>query len=367
MEEHKHWFLNVPGSVWLTGFIILMIGIVLIFISAVAKRQGERGEERRGRTIALLSRHPYVTEAMRDIGLSFIVALIVTLIYEVHTRTVFDHENMEGILNTIMSSSISPNTWKTVNSHILQKGVIRRDPEIYLWLKPCQQPDTCDPCVAELVMDYSYNLYSLKYDETPFTIQHSLDRYLVREVNGQPLPRFDWAVVGEQTFEHQNAQDEHFKENEKEVMFVCDIKLAPRNDKDPKLVHVHTRRRILMTVPGEYSLMMPDLTEGAFRVHFSETPPGLTGAVKTWWKALDFKPLSHYWLFEGVMLPGQGFAIQYSKEGKATPAPSTVPAPSVTPTPSPTPLPAPSPDASEIGKRGRRAVGRRRRPARVRR
>lgn len=250
--------------------------------------------------------HSLRHEVARDIGIAFLVAAMVTVVYEWKTRFLFETEKMEGLLNAVMSANISPNVWKRVNKEVLQRGVIRKDIELRLKVEQIQQSCTPSVCQGILTLEYGYYLYPLRYEESSIPLQHSLNHYMQNETRSD-LPKFDQIIVGEK--EYTPAELEEFNNNKK---FVAEINLPVKDDQNPHPLKVITVREEIVNMPGQYTLIMPELAE-TINIHMDELPEGISAHVETWWEPLKFNRKGNHWSFTGVMLPGQGFTIQFKR------------------------------------------------------
>src|SRR5258708_4641315 len=81
---------EVPLPVLAFLVIAIIVGVILIRISLLLKtRRKKRGEETGA-----------ISELMRDVGIAFLVSVLVTALIELHVRTITDNHRLGAILNT---------------------------------------------------------------------------------------------------------------------------------------------------------------------------------------------------------------------------------------------------------------------------
>src|SRR5947209_5240957 len=97
------------GVFWMTIFIGL-IGVGLVLYAATQ-----------------LPRETIRRDIVRDLGIALLIAAIVSIAYELNTRSILDVERLEGVLKTVLASNVPPNVWHQVNDEILQRHVIRKN------------------------------------------------------------------------------------------------------------------------------------------------------------------------------------------------------------------------------------------------
>jgi hypothetical protein len=277
--------LNVSPAVWLTVG-IAVLGIVLLIISA----KWSSGK---------------VGDVLRDIGIAFLVAAVVSSVYELHTRSILDLAKIEGVLKTVLASNIPEDAWEHVNSEILQRNVIRKNFVIRLRLR--QDPDLPGTQLV-LWMENDYDLHGLKSEPSRFQLQAAVDKEMWNE--SKNLPRFESVSVGTTTLQG----DELFKHVDSEGVFtLSDVGLDPKGGQP---VHVVIKRSEITNRPGTYHLIFPELTQG-ISVHIDDLPPDVEADLKIWsnkgYSALQ--PAGDgIWYFNSVMLPGQSLAFRFKNK-----------------------------------------------------
>jgi hypothetical protein len=295
----------------LTG-ISVVVGVVLLVLSFRVNKWN--------RTSLIGIPKDLLSEILRDMGVAFFVAVIVTGVYELHVRQVLDTEKLEGVLSTVLKYNIPPNVWDEVSGHVLDSKVIRRNVAIDFEIRP---DSSLPPSKAYLIMTYSYDLYSLSSNSTDIRVQHKFvsDYHnLARWEDGQ-IKDSQGNIVAE------------LKPGEEQEPFLKTIHLEPAYDFrrqsinggfiDASAVHVTTRRREITNLPGIYPLGIPVLMEGTREapIRVSVTIPAsveIEPTIDTQWEVHTFSTKGrqgnkYMWNYVGVLLPGQGFDVSISQ------------------------------------------------------
>src|ERR1043166_4443651 len=72
----------------------------------------------------------------RDLGITCLMSVIVTMTYEVYIRKRVDLEKIQSVLSTVAGSNIPPRVWDSIRSDLLSRKLIRLRSEVRLWLRP---------------------------------------------------------------------------------------------------------------------------------------------------------------------------------------------------------------------------------------
>jgi hypothetical protein len=236
-------------------------------------------------------------DVVRDLGLALLIAAIVSTLYELNSRTVFDLDRLEGVLKTVLASNVPPSVWDQVNREILQRQVIRKNVDFRVTL-------TSDVNLPEpqkvLKITFAYDLYSLGPTKIKYTLTNELGSV------GSPqkkLPRFESATIGNTVYQGESL----IKLINDRTLTIKDIEIRPT---DP--VHIEVVRSEIIYTPGNYDIAMSELTD-SIRVHI-DSGGILRGDVKIWSDkaSATLSPAGDMWFFNGVMFPGQRISIRFT-------------------------------------------------------
>jgi hypothetical protein len=299
-------FLEIPAYAWFGLIGAFLFGLLFLAIAHRLKNAG------------------FWKELLRDVGIGFLVAAVVTAVYEYSTRATERHERDRDVVDRTMESLVPRVVWYEIKDQILSKRAFRRN--VDLDLKISRLPNG----QAVLHMKYGYDLYGLTAGEPPI-VEHELDNIMW---NPQlELPRFESVVVqgpgpnDSKTYVGKELQQLH--------VALGKIRLDGRSRVPLPLptsgghVRIITERRELMYVPGSYYLILPELTvrdDGntpTVTVEISEIPPDLAAEVTTYHAQHDFTkpdPKKNVWTFDGTLLAGQGFVITLRPRASGTSA-----------------------------------------------
>jgi hypothetical protein len=304
-------FIDILHSIWFLSIIPLIIGSYFIYLAAKTKKPNQ---------------HSFKSELLRDVGIAFIVAVIVGSMYELRMRAFLDTEKMEDVLSTVLKYNVPKSVWDEVQKNALRRDLIRRNVEIEFEVKP---DESLPPNLAFLRIKYSYDLYRLKSNSADIEVQHKV----VNDYNG--LARFEHILItdskGKTLDEYTRANDQ-----EKKKKYIANIHLEPgynyKEDKfyDDKAVHVVNERYEIINLPGIYSLGIPELVEGTQEkpIKVSVKVPdnlGIIPNIDTQWSQHTFDSEGkqgdmYVWTYNGVLLPGQFFDVLVSQPVTSTSA-----------------------------------------------
>ena len=322
--------LGIPGDVWKSSIIAFGVGVLILLIP--------HGVEYSECLKAFLGEGLHWKEIVRDIGIAFLVAGIVSFMYEWSTRVTAEHHKMTSVVQTVMSSFVPEDVWNEVNSEILHRMVARRNLDIQLTLYrsgklPTGEPITLPSTQAVLSTKVSYELYGLVTGSYRSDVTH----YLEWEMRNEDidLPRFIRVSVtpaeSGTSIEYIDDKLDEIYDKKAGCIRLADkhsIKLLPITENKPAKIIIE--RYELINTPGLYTMVMPEMViPPPNQPGESETRPtisiavlegsqteGLRIDVYTWFSSpkREFKRASaSEWRFNGVMLPGQGFSVVFSR------------------------------------------------------
>jgi len=104
--------LGPPQSIWGYAGIAALIGLVLLLITIIARKPDYRLGWR---------------ELVRDIGIGFLVAAVVSVVYESSTRSVSEKERGVDIVDNLLSTFLGEDVWREIRSEVVRTPVLRRN------------------------------------------------------------------------------------------------------------------------------------------------------------------------------------------------------------------------------------------------
>lgn len=299
----KLW-IGIPRDVWIVSILAAVVGVVLL---ASSQR---------------LRNHKFSKELLRDVGIAFLVAGIISFCYEWITesaaerrRAVVQNTKMADTLYTILKYNIPPKVWKEVDESVYHGEAIRRNVNIVFRL----HADPRLPAgLAALDMKYTYSLYGLKSSSSDVDIEHDV----VEHKEYGDLPSFKYVSIsrfdGTRIIE---LDGDALKQQGMLKTFKDTVHLEPgysfNGDQfdDSKAVQVITDRVEVINVPGSYSVGIPVIIEGPITISL-EVPKemNIQPQVETQWARHTFDRTKrengdYAWTFAGILLPGQTFNI----------------------------------------------------------
>jgi hypothetical protein len=286
----------------LVALVVLGIGIVVLLLARRAKEES------------------LLQDLLRDIGIAFIVAVVVTVVYEHSTRSI---EEREAYLRG-MTEFVPKSVWEDVKEEVLHRQRMRRNVEIEFKISRKARLSTgtyisAPPGQVILWMKYGYDLYAIGPGAASERVQHQLGYEMWNP--DLEIPRFEKV-----TLIRDNGQKEDLWEGERLKRIIQDwsIILAPDIVQLPAArlhqpVRIVSERYELMCAPGSYNLVMPELTVRAdgsnvptIKVAVTELPPDLEFRLDTFYAEHKFDPAGssdNSWVYTNVVLPGQGFSL----------------------------------------------------------
>lgn len=305
---------KIPIKVWKSFFFATLIGVsILTFIHL---------------HIVEIYLSQSLQEIFRDIGISFIVAGLISLIYEWSTRTAEKLGEMRTIVETFLKTFIPDKIWKEIENEVLLRKVFRSNlkMEIEIFeseIKIGQDNISIPTGKAVIKTKVNYDLYSVSSFDDKIKIRHFLDWHMRNdEMN---LPRFTSMKINdgsERLFTDENLTN------------LFDSKLGcltieinePKFSKD-KGISIGVERYELVNIPGLYTLVMPEMVIPSDDINSSisisfindeNIRKDLNITINNWFNSVGHNFLKtgqkYEWKFNKVMLPGQGFSIVFSNQ-----------------------------------------------------
>lgn len=254
-----------------------------------------------GLAYLLKNKSEFAHEVARDVAIAFVVALVVTAIYEVYARRRYERTKFISALQLIMDEVVHPRVWEAVRNQIIERTVIRENNQITLSLEETQGLGNSQ---MVLCIDYNYELRSLRSKSVPFEIHHYLDDHIECAKNN--LPKFERVEIGTR-----NYSGGKLKEKIKNGVFSVGVALEPRYKGS---IPVRTKRREITYVPGSYNLVMNELCAGV-RINLEKIPAGIEAYVRGPYVSNPIPLQVGPTLFQDrILLPGQGFEFRFTSQ-----------------------------------------------------
>lgn len=292
-----------------------------------------------------------IFKTFREIGTAFLIAAIVSYVYENSTRGIAkreeeiaqDQRNVQT-LNDVFKVFVGEPVWGAFKELVVGAPFLRKN--IQFRLKVLRDFPLKDNTMlsqpqhrAVLLLEYDYDLYPLASNSWDAPLQHALDIDMRDEKLG--LPRFESVtIMKSSTWKPQKREYER-----EELSGLVDetgsikiplesalkntVDLPSPGDKIP--LRVLTQRYEIINIPGSYRIVMPvlaaktDVGSHTIAIAIDELPRNLEVDVNTYYEGLKFhrdNSTPNLWTFDQVMLPGQGFSIIFrnkqppAEEGK---------------------------------------------------
>jgi hypothetical protein len=329
--------LGIPGKVWRTSLIVFSMGLVIVIFSHTifSPEDLEIGKEA----------FPW-KDIVRDIGIAFLVAGTVYIIYEWNTKSGEEREIMKSLLQTVMRSIVPGDLWNEVNTEILHRMVVRCNMQIDLELydngSMVENEKISLPSTQKILRTKaSYDLYSLLKGHCRMDVAHFLDQHMRSEHIG--FPRFSKVSVCDAG---NSATKEYTGDDLNKIWDKTtgclnlsgdeSVKLQPFDENSPATIEIE--RYEIVNTPGLYTLIMPEMViprptgdNPTVRINvLKRSLEDINISIHTWFKSPDreFKPDpadKNKWTLKGILLPGQGFSMVFSSTKPLTPTANSSP------------------------------------------
>lgn len=306
---------SLPRSIWILSVVVTLSGLVFIIASALLNRRRKQREVAGGRphiaTVVLI-------DILRDVGIAFVVAIVVTIVYEVSTRGIFEGAKMQQVLKTVLSYDVPNSIWNELNDNVLHRPVIRRNASVAFRV---EKDTNFYGTLARLRMDYGYSLYSFGAGSIA-PVRHDVVGHMVF----RDFPRFESASViepgrAEETYDRARlAREGMLKSFKRDIYLEPGYNFSADTYDDSRAVRVRTVRDEVISLPGAYPLGIPELVEGPIDVTV-QVPNGIEPEMDAQWGQHAFglvgmQPLpgdytEYKYVFRGTLLPGQTILVLF--------------------------------------------------------
>lgn len=332
-------FDDVPHNFLFLSVMVSVLGLVFIVGSAVLHRWRKRKErtgeravsaneesapQATGRPIHLLA--VIVGDILRDVGIAFLVAIVVTIVYEMSTRTFFEGAKMQHVLKTVLAYDVPSKVWDELNDNVFHRPVIRRKVNAVFRV---EKDATFFANLARLRMDYGYYLYSFS-DSSNITIQHDV----VGHMTFRDYPRFESVSVTEpgknpDSYDRARLERERMlKSFYRQIYLEPGYNFAADSYDDAKAARIETIRDEVINLPGVYPLGIPEIVEGPIEITV-QAPDDVEPEISTQWAQHAFgliskQPLQDNYIeykysFKGTLMPGQTILVLFKVSNSLIP------------------------------------------------
>lgn len=263
---------------------------------------------------------------LRDIGIAFIVAVVVTVVYEYSTRHLDERITMLYVIDKAMAEFMPPSVWNEMKEEVLQRQRMRRNVDFeFKILRDAKLSNgkyiSAPAGQVILWMKYSYDLYGMTANPIDVPIQHELAYEMWNE--RLEIPRFEKVSVisdhGKTVKDYVGDDLQKIYDGKGSIRLEGPnlVQLPPARFNQP--VRIVSERYELVSAPGSYNLVMPELAarlddsqDPTIKVTISEIPYDLDVSLNTYYAAHNFEQpdkSKNVWIYEKIVLPGQGFTV----------------------------------------------------------
>ena len=326
--------LIAPREVLATISVVLVAGVVLFAIASVLK--GWKTNWKFSAWIIWLGEY-WAWEVLRDLGIAFFVAGVVSGVYEWSTRSIDENRKAVELFDKINSYNMGQPVWEEIKREVLRSPRLRQNIKIRLsissqWTDESGRLVELAPFRGVLRMEYRYDLYPLTSECWRLPVQHDLDNEMYDKTLN--LPRFE-AITFIRQFsllktQSKTLQGEELKKFVKDGKFSVDPAAVkeidfPTVDESRPVTIINIRYEVI-NMPGQYRLIMPVLAAPSVGEHtitlaIDDLPANVQPEINTFYSGLKFNcdAQNRNCTFDGVMLPGQGFSVVLKRNGVPTP------------------------------------------------
>ncbi len=267
-------------------------------------------------------------EIFRDIGISFIVAGLISLIYEWSTRTAEKLGEMRTIVETFLKTFIPDKIWKEIENEVLLRKVFRSNLKMEVEffeneIKIGNDKIPIPPGKAVIKTRVIYDLFGVSPFDDKIKISHFLDWHMRNEEMN--LPRFTSMKINDGT--ERLFIDEKLSNLFDNKLGCLRIEINEPKFSKNKGINIDIERYELVNIPGLYTLVMPEMVIPADDINSTisisfineeQIRKDLNISINNWFNSVGHNFLKtnqkYEWKFNKVMLPGQGFSIVFSNK-----------------------------------------------------
>jgi hypothetical protein len=265
---------------WQSTILILLVGIALIIISFT------------GASLDFMKSH---ISWIREVGIAFLIASLVTYSYESRARQEFADATVNRVLEIVMGDIVDTKIWKEMREQILEKEGVRRNATVRFRL---YRPGGMESGRCVLGVTLEYRLGCLRSRTRDLVVKHFVDSFMADPVLG--LPRLDRVEIDGMT---EPLPD----------VTAFEKTIAASRDKDPVLILVE--RREIVYFPGAYNFLMSELTE-LEQISLHEVPDDVKVTVNCFMKPL-LLTVKNAIKLDRFLLPNQSIEVRFERKDQA--------------------------------------------------
>jgi hypothetical protein len=295
----------------------LLLSATCLFLAYLLKKPSNPVQEISLRTadnatheIDLKEHDNLAYDALRDVGIAFLVAVVITSLYELHERSRAGSEDIEETLRRFIDDTVDTGIWDEVKAQLIECTMMRSDVVIKLVIARDHQHNR-----ARMNVEFHYMLKGLRSKSQKETIHHELDYH----ISGENIPRFLKVHVGTQWITVD--RDKKYKLDKNKVpgggkvaikkgkIDITNILLG-RNEEPIKIAMVSEE---LANIPGTYCFFMTIPTKNINELTI-ETPPDIEAFVyiRPHKERVVNEIPGKLWSFNGLMLPGHCIEVRFN-------------------------------------------------------
>jgi hypothetical protein len=285
-SDHQH----LPDLVRLSLLGVGAVGLVLLLLSNKALADTNRYWS------------DILREALRDIGIAFIVSSVVAGLFELYRSQSHTFDGMKAVIDAVLGEQISPEVWLELKDLIAAKECIRRRARIRLEISTQEKLPRHQRMLS---VEYEYELHALTSKATKVTVTHELDYQLQCDELG--LPRFGQLVVHGGS-KSRTLTTEELKTSSVKGRISVDVSLRPRHSHP---YTIRTQRSEIVNFPGSYNLYTPEFMKDV-SITFVGCPADVNVEVfvRPQGKGQLLTKIGDTWSCGHLLMPGQGIEIK---------------------------------------------------------
>lgn len=239
-------------------------------------------------------------DLLRDLGIAFWVAAIVTVVFELYTRNRHDLEVRAGVVEAAIRRVVPEAIWKEIRANVLFEDALRRN---WMLAMSITEDQNLGANLLRSVSVLSYDFHNLKGRKTIARVLHWFDPD-VEAVDsfGNKLPRFVQVSVGKMQYNRGNLLP-YLRDNG--MTLELPVELPEGTD-----VRIEVRMEEVIRVPDVFAWWMSYNTEGVSLdvVTAPENFRFVLAAPHHKERVEETTP-GRRWVFAGVLLRGQGVEL----------------------------------------------------------
>jgi hypothetical protein len=309
IQSLGHGFYAIPLDLWIFSLLSCLVGVVFLVASKIHSPLGGLWHG--------------LAELSRDTGIAFIIAPVVTLIFEAGTRRNAKLEEMRHYVNATMGSFVTKDVWEEIKNQVVIRNVTRRNVEIKITvlsevLDGVQAKRVPDNALI-LDVEYTYELHPLTTTEGIVAVRHAVDIHMWDEELKVPCFKLFRIVEGGRTITYENTELALLYDRA-DGLITTEIDL-PQKDQPTQIT---TKRLEKISFPGMYTMIMPEImthsdgvdsTPKTIGVSIQSLPDNIEAETTTWFAPHEFvrDGIKNEWSYNWPMLAGQGFSIVFKK------------------------------------------------------